>query len=179
MSSHPQWQCHCLRQYKNNTNKRRNVRTTQHWGAFLHPLLQWKSSKCYISGMCLRSPRYPACNAHKTCHLWPTLPYIFSYFLKKAWFSNKVVGHKMSFSIFSTTFVWNIFHSRKNCTRYEQNVHRSSGTVPLFLSGFIETWIFEKYCSTKFPTIRLVGTGSFRADWGTDGYTDGQTWWSK
>ena len=35
-------------------------------------------------------------------------------------FRNNVIGHKMCVLIFSTTFVWNISHSKKNWARYDQ-----------------------------------------------------------
>jgi hypothetical protein len=39
--------------------------------------------------------------------------------------------------IFSTTFVWNISHSKKNWTRYDKkNVRRSSCKVPVMLVRF-------------------------------------------
>jgi len=42
------------------------------WGAFVEPLLQWKSNKYYVIWRCICSLRYPACNAHGPfCRLWP------------------------------------------------------------------------------------------------------------
>jgi len=37
----------------------------QHRGAFVLPVLQWKSKKYYIFCVCVCSLRYPACNAHE------------------------------------------------------------------------------------------------------------------
>ena len=34
-------------------NKTGNVRITEYWGAFVQPLLQWKSNKCYTSSVCV------------------------------------------------------------------------------------------------------------------------------
>jgi hypothetical protein len=51
--------------------------------------------------------------------------------------------------IFSTTFVWNISHCKKNTARYYPNVHTSSYECPLFLSGFNVTWIFSAYFRNK------------------------------
>jgi hypothetical protein len=42
-------------------------------GAFVQPLLQWKSSKHYVFWVCVCGLSYPACNALASdCHLWPT-----------------------------------------------------------------------------------------------------------
>jgi hypothetical protein len=53
-------------------------------------------------------------------HLWPAQLYnIFPrYFLIVMSFLKKVTVHKMCLLIFSTTFVWNISHSKKNWARY-------------------------------------------------------------
>ena len=46
-------------------------------------LSEWKSNKYYVSGVCVCSLRYPACNAHAPdCHLWPVRLYnIFLHYL--------------------------------------------------------------------------------------------------
>jgi hypothetical protein len=58
--------------------------------------------------------------------------------------------------IFSTTFVRNIAHSKKNWARFDLKTkmyvgHHAKG--PLFLSDFIETWIFSTdfFFSPKDP----------------------------
>ena len=49
-----------------------NVRITQNSGAFVLPLLQWRSNRYYIFWVCVCSLRYTARNAHAPyCHLWP------------------------------------------------------------------------------------------------------------
>ena len=45
----------------NNTD---NVSITQQWGAFVQPLLQWKSNKYYIFWVCVCTLDCPACNAN-------------------------------------------------------------------------------------------------------------------
>ena len=45
--------------------------------------------------------------------------------------------------IFSTTFVWNISHSKKNSARFDKKTHIGPHVkYPLILSDFNETWIF-------------------------------------
>jgi hypothetical protein len=46
------------------------------------------------------------------------------------------IEHKICISIFSTTFVWNIFHSKRNWAKYDRNVYLSSCKITLFLSYF-------------------------------------------
>ena len=45
--------------------------------------------------------------------------------------------------IFSTKLVWNNFYSKRNWTRYDKKYIGLHGKYPLFLSYFIETWIFS------------------------------------
>jgi len=48
-----------------------NVGRTHHWGAFVQPLLPYKSKKYYIFWVCACSFSYPACSANESyCHLW-------------------------------------------------------------------------------------------------------------
>jgi len=55
----------------------------------------------------------------------------------------KVIEHKMCFLIISTTFVWKIFHSKKNWARYDKKMYIGLYVqYPLFLSNFIEIWIW-------------------------------------
>jgi hypothetical protein len=49
-------------------------------------------------------------------------------------FGKRIIEHKCGF-IFSKTFVWNIYYSKKNSARYYQ-------MDPLFSPDFKETWIF-------------------------------------
>ena len=47
-----------------------------------------------------------------------TLPYFSTSLLKMTWFSGKKVTEHNTVFIFSTTFVWNIYHYEKNSARY-------------------------------------------------------------
>ena len=52
------------------SNKTASVRITLHWGAFVQPLLQWKSNKYYIFWVWVCSLGYSAFNGHAPyCHL--------------------------------------------------------------------------------------------------------------
>jgi hypothetical protein len=47
------------------------------WGAFVQPLLLWKSNEYYILWVCLCSLRYPACNERALYfHPWPLRLYL-------------------------------------------------------------------------------------------------------
>ena len=103
------------------TNKTGDVRITQQWGAFVLSLLPWKSNKywyseCVCSLSCLTSKRMRRFVSSSVTYL--SVPNISTLSLKRSDFREKVIDHKMCFSIFSTNFGWNISHYRKNCARY-------------------------------------------------------------
>jgi hypothetical protein len=77
---------------------------------------------------------------------------------KPARFLNKVIGYKMRVSIFSTNFVWNIFHYRKYWTRYDQNVDCSSCKVPFILVRFYWNLNFRKILQYKISQNRSIGS---------------------
>ena len=93
--------------------------------------------------VCVCSLGYLAWNAHASLRLCC----IFPHYLTAARFSiKKNTERKMFVLIFSTTFVRNISHSKKNWARFDLKTkmyvgHHVKG--PLFLSDFIETWIFS------------------------------------
>ena len=75
-------------EYKNPPPKKNkktgNARIKWHRGAFVRPLLRWKSHKYYILWVCVCSLRYPACSAPAPyyCHLWTFwLYHIFPHYL--------------------------------------------------------------------------------------------------
>jgi len=79
------------------------VRESWRGGAFVQPLLQWKSNKCYIFWVCVCSLTYPGCKAHAPyCHVTcPVLQY-FSALSHKRHDFRKVIEHGTCVLIFST-----------------------------------------------------------------------------
>ena len=129
--------------------------------------------------VCICSLRYPVCNAHAPyCRLWPApaLQYFSTYLINGTIFEKVTRTHNLVL-LFSTTFVWNISHSKKKWASMIKYVHvyRSSGKVSLILSDFNETWIFltdfRKILKYKFHENPFGGSGV--APWGR---TDVQTW---
>ena len=126
-----------------------NVRIRVHSGTFLQPFLAWKSNKCYLLWVCVCSPRYPACNARAPYfHLWPAplLQYFSTLSHKRRDFRKKVTEHKMCVLILSTTFVWNITHSKKRWKRYDKkcNILKPNDHFIIFPHYLINSTIFER-----------------------------------
>ena len=100
---------------------------------------------------------YPACNAHAPyCHLWPVRLYsIFPHYLiNGAIFENVLLNIKCVL-IFSTTFVWNVSHSKKNWASFDQKSiltfrYSTSYSCPSLIKLESSQQIFEKYSSFKF-----------------------------
>jgi hypothetical protein len=98
----------------------------------------------------------------------------------KAQFSEKVTEHKTCVSILSTTFVWNISHSKKNWARYDQrctlvfmSINRYSCQI------FMELNTVDRFSKNalkeNFMKILPVEAELFHADGRTDGRTERQT----
>jgi hypothetical protein len=99
------------------------------------------------------------------------LPYFSTLSHKRHDFRKKVIKHKMCFLIFSTTFVWNNSHCKKNWARY---YHKC--TLILMKLEFSRQ-IFEKCSNTsiKFhenPSSESRVVSCVRTDTQTDGRTD-------
>jgi hypothetical protein len=85
---------------------------------FMKPLLQQKNNNCYILE-CV----FVACNAHEPyCHRWLAGSTVFFYLTSHMalFFRKTLLNTKFFVMIFSTTFVWNIFHSKNNWARYDK-----------------------------------------------------------
>jgi hypothetical protein len=77
------------------------------------------------------------------------LPYFSTLSHKRYDFRKKVTEHKICVLIFSATFVWNIYHSKKKWARYDTKIQIGLHVKnPLFLSHFNENLI-----STDFRKI--------------------------
>jgi hypothetical protein len=116
-----------------------DVRKMEHWGALTEQLLRWKNSKYYIFWVCecTRSLGYPASRAHAPyyiviCSLSGYTTFS-TYLINHTILGNKLLKIKCVL-ILSTTFAWNISHSKKNWTRYK--FHRSSCKVHVILNRF-------------------------------------------
>jgi hypothetical protein len=97
-------------------------------------------------GVCIYSLRYQTRNAYVSyCHLWPVPLYnIFPHYLiNSTILEKKVTEHKVCVSSFSTTHVWNTFHSKKKQARYDKKMYIGLHVkYPLLLSDFNETSIY-------------------------------------
>jgi hypothetical protein len=105
------------------------------------------------------------------CHLWPArLYHIFSTsYHKQHDLIKKVIEHKMCVLISSTTFVWNISHSKKNWARYDKKcifIFMSSTSYFCQILMILEfsKQIFEKYSIWNFMEIHPMRVKLFHAE---------------
>jgi hypothetical protein len=132
------------------------VRITYHWSAFVRPLLHWKSVSIHILSVCCNL-RCPASNAVAPYHQWPVRLYdiFLHYIISDTIFEKKKLLNINRILIFSTTFVWNISHSKKNWARYDQKcalffMYSTRYSCPI-LTKVEFTWqIFEKSSNVNF-----------------------------
>jgi hypothetical protein len=137
-----------------------NVRMTWHWGAFLQPLLQWKSNKYYLFWVYVCSLRYAACNALAPyCNLWHVPLYnIFPHLV-----NGMILGKKLSNAKCVFWFpIQRLSESFIILRRTERVMIKKNMCIglrvkyPLFSLDFNETWIFStvfffpEYSDTKF-----------------------------
>ena len=74
------------------------------------------------------------------------------FFLHIISWTSRLSKQKFTEHIFSTAFVWNVFHCKKNWDRRDKrNVRRSAYKVAIFLWDFNETWIFSTDFQKKKP----------------------------
>jgi hypothetical protein len=80
------------------------------------------------------------------------VPYFSTLFHKQHDIQKQVIEHKLFVLMFSTTFIWSIYHSKMNWARYDHECTVYIGLhlkYPLIFSDFHETRIF----STDFRKI--------------------------
>ena len=99
-------------------------------------------------------------------------------------FRESVIEHKMCVFILSTTFVWNIYHSRKKWSRYDQKFTLVHVKLPLFLPDFYENLIsstdFRKILKYRMlEKAGTVGAELFRADGRTDRHDEANSCFSQ
>jgi hypothetical protein len=98
---------------------------------------------------------------------WPTLQHFSTLSHKRHDFRRKVTEHKICVSSFSTTFVWNIFHSKKNWARYDQKcilvfMWSTVYFYQILIKREFSGRIFEKYPRIlNFMKIHPVGAELF------------------
>jgi len=105
--------------------------------------------------VCICSLRYPSCNAHAPyCHLWSAQLYcIFTHFFIKGTILLKNSYWTQNYDlIFSTTFVWNISHSKKKWVRYDKSAYWSSCKVSFILVRFWRNLNLINRFSEKNPS---------------------------
>jgi hypothetical protein len=151
----------------------------------LAPILQYTtcypSCNAHVAWPALQyTTCYPSCNAH--AHVaWPALQYFSTLSHKRHDFrkkEKKVTEHKSCVLTFSTTFVRNIFHLRRNEWDMIENVYRSSCKVPscpvLIKFEFSRQIFFEKIHKNQisWKSVQWEPSCSMRTDGRTDGQTD-------
>jgi hypothetical protein len=155
---------------------------------------RWLSACMWVPrrvGVCMHIGAYslanPACNAIAPCcdvFCDPLVSNTFSGLShhKRCNFRKKLIEYKMCVSIFHTTFMKNISHSKKNLARYSHNMSkRLNVKYPFFLSDLNETWIFQTDFLKKLnhkvssKSVHWEPSRYMRTDRRTDGRIDGQT----
>jgi hypothetical protein len=101
----------------------------------------------------------------------PALPHSSTLSYKRSDFrEERVISHKMCVSIFSTTFVWNISHSKEKWARCDQKrayifIGSARYSCQILTKLKFSWWIFEKNSQiSNFMKIRPVGAELFHAD---------------
>jgi hypothetical protein len=124
--------------------------------------------------MCICSFSYLACNAHVPyCHLCSIrLYHIFPHYLINCRILQMLIEYKMFIDLLYT-FVWNIFYSKKNWTRYNKKFTFVFIQKPLFFPNLIKHELFStgfrktlKWCVQweQGCSVRTVGRTDRQTD---------------
>ena len=128
----------------------------QHWGAFVQPLLLWKSKKHYVFWVCVCRLTFAACKS--ACSILSSVasPAVqnFSRLSHKRHDIRKTIfEHKMCVLIFSTTSVRKISHPKNNSARYYYKCTPMTTKYPLLSSDFNGTYLIDNF--RKILTYKL------------------------
>ena len=98
---------------------------------------------------------------------------------KRSNFLGGVMEHKMYVLIFSTSFVWNIYHSKNNWVRYDHKcilvfMWSTGYSCHIIMKLEFLDRFFEKYTEMKFRENPSSGSWLVPCG-GTDGWMDGWT----
>lgn len=116
-----QWQDHVITVLTFGFPKKKDsVSMTYYWDAFVKRMLHKKSNKYYTTWVRIYSPSFRECNAHEPFffYMWPAPLYtiFLLYLINGMIFREKRLLNIKCVSNLST-FVWNIFHTRKKWAR--------------------------------------------------------------
>ena len=107
--------------------------------------------------VCVCGLSYPAFNSHAPyCYLWPATLYFSTLSQKLHEFRKKKKLLNITYVLISsTTFGWNISHSKKSWARHEQNcivvfVYGNRYSTPILIELEFSWQFFEKYLNIQF-----------------------------
>lgn len=173
---HPDFRKSCTK----NSNKTGNV----HINVIVWRVLPWKSNNKFVYWIWVSSLSYPACNFLAPCYIVSRSQSGSKNFYisdKQHNFREKIIEYKMGILSFSTTVVWDFFHSKENWTIYYHKLFTPLYNVLYFC------WIlrnFEKFQQMKENLTYQISWKSFiwessyfmRSDRKMERRTDRQTW---
>jgi len=106
------------------------------------------------------------------------VPYFPHYLINGTIFGKNVLEHKLCNLIFSTTFVWNIFYSKKKSAKHYRKgtygfIQRTRYSCQTLMKVEFSRHILEKFSRNKFRENPYNGS---RCSMWTDGRKDGHIW---